>query len=282
MKIKNLLESRTRSALLTEDQYEFLEENEIEKFHINKDGSIDVEQDVTIHSKEKEFPIVFNVIYGNFDCAAIGLKTLKNSPRKITGDFSCEDNKLKTLEFGPEEVEGFYVVSNNMLESLKGAPIKVKDFDCSFNKKLLTFKDGPTDVANSIFASGCGLTSFKYIPRNVTELDVTNSPIETLKDLPETLSDLDIDGTNIKSLKDIHKKLKGPINWIGFDSNVVDSILGIIMLNPKNIYIRNLYNSTDSDKIEKILNNHLGKGRTGVLAAQKELIEAGYEEHAQL
>ena len=81
----------------------------------------------------------------------------------------------------------------------------------------------------------------------------------------------------LTSLKNIHKHIKcikGEFHCA--DNNIDSHILGLLLIDGViHIEMNNKY-------IQNILNRHLGKGRQSVMDAQRELIDAGYEEFAQL
>lgn len=128
----------------------------ITNYTVNKDGSIDVHQ--SIHLKNSYFdnnkkspfirklPIVFNRVYGNFDCSGLGLLTLEGSPSYVEGEFACVDNKLMTLEGSPSFVGNGYYCYNNKLVSLKGVPKKLDGiFSCGHNE-LISLEGSPSPI----------------------------------------------------------------------------------------------------------------------------------------
>lgn len=115
-----------------------LKEYEIKKYKFNDDGSIDVDGDVYMSSKELDYiPIKFGRVSGNFICTFNKLKSLKWCPYYVGGNFSCTGNKLKDLTDGPEEVGGNYWCDKNNLESLKGLAFEIgRNLVCRDNPNL--------------------------------------------------------------------------------------------------------------------------------------------------
>lgn len=82
---------------------------------ISIDGSIDVSGSVKFPEASNfmtELPLTFNRVSGNFDCARLGLTSLKGSPIEVGGDFDCSFNKLDSLEFAPRKVNGIFTFDN--------------------------------------------------------------------------------------------------------------------------------------------------------------------------
>ena len=118
--------------------FDWLEENNIETYKINKNLTINVNEFAYYKNDKKlyEFPdyIKFNICRGNFNITSVGLKTLKGCPKIVESNFYTGFNDIETLEGGPKEVDLGYYCHNNKLISLKGCPeIVGEDFECSGN-----------------------------------------------------------------------------------------------------------------------------------------------------
>ena len=107
--------------------------------------------------------------------------------------------------------------------------------------------------------------------------------LTTLEGMPSV-----VDGTvfvshnKLTTLHNIHKMCRsvGMVNG-GFnvDKNpIMDSMLGLLLI--KNIAWVSFWKY--GGIIEKILSKNAGKGKSGVLQAQRDLIDAGLEEYAEL
>lgn len=119
----------------------------IAKYEINNDGSIDVDDNVSLYDRGFDrLPIKFNKVNGFFKCYHNALTTLEGCPVEIAYDFDCSYNNLSSLEFGPVVVGGGYNCAHNNITSLQGAPSEVKyEFKAIVNE----------------------LTSLEYAPKNV-------------------------------------------------------------------------------------------------------------------
>jgi hypothetical protein len=132
----------------------------IEKYTINSDGSIDVDENVNIIKRRIELlPLRFNIVNGYFNCSNNGLTSLLGCPTKINGGFYCDYNELTSLEYCPSvigENSSFYCNENN-LTSLEHCLNKIGgDFNCDDNK----------------------LTSLVYYPREVVgNNNIHNNPM---------------------------------------------------------------------------------------------------------
>ena len=139
---------------------EWLKEYDIENYIINRDFTIDVDEDAELFAMDlKEFPdyIQFGVVRGNFNCSSNNLKSLRGAPREVRKSFDCRWNKLTSLEGAPMKVKWYFDCSYNELTSLKGAPEKVGvSFYCSSNR-LTSFEGGPKEVSGTFFCSNNGI-----------------------------------------------------------------------------------------------------------------------------
>lgn len=121
---------------------EWLMNQGIFNFTLNKDLSVDVKESVEIIFKNlQSLPVQFNIIEGDFNCSNNRLITLKGCPKKVYGTFSCNNNQLKTLEFGPEYVDDCFLCNDNKLKDLKYSPTFVgNQYSCDDNK-ITTLED---------------------------------------------------------------------------------------------------------------------------------------------
>ena len=107
----------------------------ITNYTINSDGSVDIDGDVHLYSKNlSKLPLNFNIVSGNFNCSHNQLTSLEHCPSEIGGDFSCHNNKLTSLEHCPSEVGGGFYCSYNELTSLEYCSQQIGgDFYCTGN-----------------------------------------------------------------------------------------------------------------------------------------------------
>ena len=109
----------------------------IENYTINDDGSIDVNGDVNLSSRNlTKLPLKFRNVSGDFNCHDNQLRSLEGAPQSVGGHFSCYDNKLTSLEGAPQSVGGgFYCINNPVFNIWK----LFQDFD-----KIELFNDYDT------------------------------------------------------------------------------------------------------------------------------------------
>jgi hypothetical protein len=91
-------------------------------FVVNPDTlRVDCDGDIIMNNLGKgKISIPFGVVSGEFNCAAMRLISLENSPTFVGGHFCCNGNALKSLEYAPTQVEGDFKCYNVDLTSLKG------------------------------------------------------------------------------------------------------------------------------------------------------------------
>lgn len=139
--IQNLLDN-ILTKMNHDKIHKFCKDNNILKYTINDDGSIDVDQMVIINKKMKRIPIKFNKVYGSFYCRNIGLLTLENSPNYVGGTFYSDNNKLTSLYGCPKNVVGYFFVLDNPLETLDGynnfEDLYYKYLSCDNQSKLVS------------------------------------------------------------------------------------------------------------------------------------------------
>lgn len=110
----------------------------IEKYSINPDGSVDVDGNVDLSSRNLSIlPLKFRRVMGNFNVQYNCVKTLENSPVSVGGNLNCFNNHLKNFIGGPRWVGGDFYAYNNSLISLQGSPHEVVgNYFISGNDKL--------------------------------------------------------------------------------------------------------------------------------------------------
>lgn len=88
----------------------------IERYTINDDLSIDVNEDISISGYGfTKIPIKFNIVMGNFNCGDNKLTSLEGCPEYVTGNFECSFNELTSLDYAPKEVVGYFWCKYNPL-----------------------------------------------------------------------------------------------------------------------------------------------------------------------
>lgn len=152
---------------------------------------------------------------------------------------------------------GAFFASASGLTSLEGSPTAVDgNFYCDRNM-LRSLKGGPKFVNGDFY---CNQNNIIY-----------------LKDAPQSIDGNFICENNLlPSLRDIHKSIKFIEGFANFEFNPIKShVLGLILIEGLQDVL------LDNKEVEDIINGHLKRGRD-VFACQEELIEAGYEDFAQL
>ncbi len=188
----------------------------IKNYHINPDGTLDVDGHVKMWQDElTELPLSFNIVTGNFTVNNNKLTTLKGCPREVGKNFGCNKSKLTTLEFGPEKVGGYYncpankltdlehIASyiggnlnciNNKLTSLKGLKHVGGGISCSGNK--LTSLEGCPEILNgdlNVYGNN-NLTNLQYCPKRLYgQFRCGETPLNTLRYYPEVFGEVSPD-----------------------------------------------------------------------------------------
>lgn len=200
---------------------------------------------------------------GDLIFSMTAITTLRGLPRKINGTFSCTINSdLQSIKDGPTHVAQDYFVNSNDLISLSGAPeIINNDFYCYSNFKLTSLKGGPKTVLGHYNCYNCNITSLEGIASNIG-------------------GNLHCSMNEITSLQNIHKQIKsiggGLIDLA--ENPIASHVLGIFRIEGVNRI------KIDHKEVEKILNKNLSRNdrKTAIYDCQEELINAGFEEYAQL
>jgi hypothetical protein len=132
------------------------------------------------------------------------------------------------------------------------------DFYCSFNE-LTSLEGGPSSVTGIFNCSNNDVTSLEGAPSSVT-------------------GNFYCGHNKLTSLKNIHKQIKFISGRFIATANLIEShVLGLLLING----ITEV--QLDNKEVHDILNSYLpSKGMESAIACQDELIEAGFEDFAQL
>lgn len=148
------------------------------------DFSVNVHGNVNISNKQLKFiPIIFNKVYGKFDCSSNKLKSLYGSPKIVDGDFSAEANDLSSLEYCPCSVKKIFNAGSNELTKVDFLP---KDFERLklYNNRITEFKSLDPEYENcvEIDVSHNQLTNIDFVSSfgSVIELIVLYNKIEKI------------------------------------------------------------------------------------------------------
>ncbi len=153
---------------------------------------------------------------------------------------------------------GDFWCMERQITSLDGSPAHVKGTFACRNNRLTNLEGGPTRVDRSYTCNSNKLTSLKGVASHIGGSFWCNS-------------------NKLTSLEGVHlliEKMNGKFNAV---RNPIEShVLGLLLI-PGITEVM-----LDNKKVAKILNKHLGKGEAGMLQAQEELKEAGFEKFAQV
>ncbi len=173
-------------------------------------------------------------------------------------DFSYNNKKLTFLNgLSPSSVVGDFSCHGNKLTSLEGAPTKVGGtFICDKNN-LTSLKGAPSSVGDTFYCHSNNITSLEGAPSSIG-------------------GEFSCNDNKLTSLHNIHKQIKHIGGIAAFEKNPIKShVLGLLEIDGlKGVLLDNI-------KVQRIVNKHL-KGDRDVVACQKELIDAGFEDFAQL
>ena len=184
------------------------------------------------------------------------LTSIEGSPMHVTGSFKVQYNMITSLKGGPQQVDMHYFCQHNKLTDLEGAPIFVgKNFVCRNNQ----------------------LTSLKGVPTTVKGVfDASSNPLEVIDYVPKKMGYAIFDFCPIKNLHNIHKVIKScPIISLR-GCPLTSHVLGLLKIKK----LDSVKLAASLEPLEKIINKYLPEG--DILECQQELIEAGFEEYAQL
>ena len=200
-------------------------------------------------------------ITGNFLCNENGLTSLEHCPSEVGGDFHCGYNQLTSLKFCPSQIGGDFHCYGNVLTSLEHCPSVVGGFfDCG-NNELTSLEHCPSVVGGFFDCSDNKLTSLEFCPSVIGGF--FNCCLNRLT-----------------TLKDFHRYVKKIGGRFLCRGNQIEShILGLMLVEIDGKIGTGLGDGKD---VDAILNKWKNQGRKGVLGAQRELLELGYEELAQL
>ena len=126
--------------------------------------------------------------------------------------------------------------------------------------------------------SNAKLTSLEGSPKYIGKhFSISKNEIEDFAGAPEHIGGaVDFSNNKLRSLHNIHKHFKYIHEHIDLDGNpVISHVLGLLLIDGlEKVFM-------DNTDVQKIINKHLAKDQD-VFACQEELIEAGFDEYAQL
>ena len=250
-----------------------------------------------------------SIINGFFNCSDNDLTSLEHGPIKINGTFECSGNlnlksfkgmpkegiknlhanncDIRSFEFCPSVINGdVYCPYNENLTSLKGMPqMEVKDLIIS-NCNLTSLEGAPKKIDGQFdCSSNKNLTSLKGMPQEgVIDIDFSNCNISSLEGAPKKIyGNVYADSNPIISLKNVHKIIEEINGKIFLPESIESNILGLLKIkNLKSINFKNLIFEGNFE-LSKIINKYLpNPSPSQIIDCQNELIDAGFEEYAEL
>lgn len=109
--------------------------------------------------------------YGDFNCGAKALTSLKGAPKTVEWNFDCNNNNLTSLKHSPTAVGGGYQCYSNKLTSLEGAPEVIPfEFNCSSNE-LTTLEGAPEMIGTDFHCTDNDLTSLRDIHKIIKKMN---------------------------------------------------------------------------------------------------------------
>lgn len=161
----------------------------------------------------------------------------------------------------PHSISGNFQCKDNDLTTLEGCPSQVGDYFWCQNNMLTSLKGCPSQVGGGFQCQYNQLTSLEHCPSRVG-------------------GDFWCHENKLTSLHNIHEHISNiGRNFVCKNNPIQSHILGLMMIEIGREISTGLGNGTD---VDEILNKWKNQGRKGVLGCQRDLIDAGYKELAQL
>lgn len=176
-------------------------------------------------------------------------------------DIDLSENKLTSLPSDlPDKVSGDFWCHDNHLTSLEYCPSHIGgNFSCHHNE-LTSLEHCPSEVGKGFYCDYNDLTSLEHCPSEVGGVFYCSN-------------------NNLTSLKDVHKQIKKISGSFGcFENPIKSHVLGLMLVEISGEIETGL---GDGDDVDEILNKWKNQGRRGVLGAQRELLDLGYDQLAQ-
>jgi hypothetical protein len=174
--------------------------------------------------------------------------------------------KKTSDSFGDLDIDSITSPDGNIrvrtdITSLAGCPeIVYGDFNIG-NNALISLIGGPKEVEGIYSANNCELTSLDGLPGKIGGY-------------------LDLSDNGLSSLKGINN-VRGMKGWLFVDGcQITSHILGVFFI--KGCMGISADENSDLWKAAEIVNQHIDKGRAGLLPCQRALIEAGLADFAQI
>lgn len=153
----------------------------------------------------------------------------------------------------------------------------VRNFSCRGNR-ISSLAQGPREVEGDYDCSRNNLLSLKGLPAVIKgNLDCSHNEIRSVD--CDTLSlngVMLLQENNITSLQGIHERVKSASAVYATGNSIQSHVMGVFLIRG----CRALY--IDNKRVSRIVNEYLHMGRAGLLHCQLDLIDAGFDEFAQI
>jgi hypothetical protein len=229
------------------------------------------------------------IVGGHFFVTNNKLQNLSGAPRRVGGDFDVSDNsKLTSLEGAPSVVIREFKASSTAITNLKGLPKELTTLRITNCKSLIDLSDCPIihdflDVSYS--KSLKSLKGISYVGRT---LMATDCDISSLEDCNISANKIYLNNNPIKSLHNIHKHISSTKSLMFRGCKITECVLGLLLI-PKLTEVvfgpAGITTPVDAlHDVSTIINKYLKEpmSKQRMIDCQNELIDAGYEEYAQL
>jgi hypothetical protein len=205
----------------------------------------------------------------------------------ISKDEILHLDNVTTLVGTPTEIKKLEI-TNSTLKNLNDLPRFVQEDDsffCIRKTKLGSLEGAPNFIGKLDFDEVPGLTSLKFIPNKLVSLIMSScDDLKSLDYFPESIKIFYIDSCKrIDNFHNIHKTINfKQLNQFTISKmNIKKQILGMYYAFEAGVEIKHSWNNKEFDDALKIIKNAVDKKDT-ILDCQEALMEAGFEDYAQL
>lgn len=237
-------------------------------------------------------PWAESTYYAEYNISKDNIETLIGCPESCFKGFSAANNPLLTsLVGGPKLVEGGsnlgFDVSTCNLTNVKGMPEKIVDCAINLSNNQISSLEGFTQDLSGIYGidlSNNKLTSLKGLPPDLgdSHIQFADNEINTIEGFPSKFEGMNIQNNKLTNLHDIHKYVKECTGIYLVGNPIKSHVLGVLKIKGMDnlTFVPFDDNKSELSKVQDIIHRYLPQG--DLLACQQELIDAGFEEFAQL
>lgn len=199
--------------------------------------------------------------------------SLKGAPATVKTLF-VNHTKLKSLEHCPNGVVHL-AANHSAIESLEGMPLTVTHLDLIFTNKLRSLK-GISEVARleDLLLDFSGIQSLEGAPKHIRHLSASHSALTSIKGGPLTAERVELLGTPLESLEGLGMSVFRTCKSIHVPESIKSHALGLVML--EGVTVTGNFPGLD------VMKPFIGHGQRSLLDCQHALIDAGFNDLAQL